>query len=570
MMRGLPSRLLAVCFGLLVASIHASPSFALIADDPFTTKTQPANTLVMPFDTTEGRTTFLLVSNLAGKSGDVAAVTTHWSFWSESCTHLVDVPICLTLNDTIVVDPTAITPTDARNQPVGPSANLTGSRGYVTVTAYATDTNCADASVLGYQLVDDALVGAMTLADSAIGKSFALDAVGLGVDPSGSFVELPDLLLSPSGNEGFLSIQTFNPESIDDSIVILVSLKEKTGTLPGEIGPVGVPVTASVSFFDNIETRTSLPDTSIPCTLFSSAVPADTGSLVPGTVSLTSSGFLELTNIYAGSTPVGDADGNDGNDTWVYGFHGQSVAAYAAGSSAKYPVLGEIVLPTPTPAMTATAKPTATPTAKPSATPTPTATPAPTCSGAPGSCPTPTPTPAATAAPTATPTPTAGPTVTAAPTATATVAPTATPTATPTPPAGVTCTQADVTVAVNFSAQDFPDVAGVTVGLQYPTSLSIPGFGNDPSVLARVTNLTSVQGGLFSVGDQDANSLLNIGLISISSAIPPGPFARVRFDCAQGSTLPASGAFTCTIDASTSGGNTVSPTQCAITVAKVS
>lgn len=276
MMRGLPTRLLALLAGLL-ALASAQPSAALI-DDPFTAKTQPANTLVMPFDATEGRTTFLLASNLAGKSGTVAAVTTHWSFWSESCTHLLDVPICLTLNDTIVVDPTNVSPTNAANQAVGPNADLTGNRGYVTVTAYATDANCADASVLGYQLVDDALVGTMTLADTTTGKAFGIDAVGLGVDGSGSFVELPDLVLSPSGNDGFLSVQTFNPESIENSVVILVSLKEKSGTLPGEIGPVGVPVTANVSFFDNIETRTSLPDTSIPCALYTSTVPADTGS----------------------------------------------------------------------------------------------------------------------------------------------------------------------------------------------------------------------------------------------------------------------------------------------------
>jgi len=57
---------------------------------------------------------------------------------------------------------------------------------------------------------------------------------------------------------------------------------------------------------------------------------------------------VQLTHIVAGGTPVGDADGNDGNDTWVYGFHGQAVAMYSAASSAKYPVLGDVVIPTPT------------------------------------------------------------------------------------------------------------------------------------------------------------------------------------------------------------------------------
>jgi hypothetical protein len=531
-MRGLPARLLALIACLLVTA----PARALV-DDPYTSKTQPANTLVMPFDATAGRTSFLLVSNLAGTSGDgVTAVTTHWSFWSESCTHLLNVPICLTLNDTIVVDPTNIAPTNAANESVGPLADLSGNRGFVTVTAYRTDATCADPSLNGLQLVDDALVGTMTLADSAIGKAFAIDALGLGVDPSGDFVELPDLLLSPDGNQGFLSLQTFNPETIEESVVILIALEENAGTLAGEVGPIGSDVVANVAFFDNIETRTSLPDTAISCTLFSSAVPSDSGSLVPGTVTLDSSGVVQLTNIKVGSTPVGDADGVAGNDTWLYGFHGQAIAMYAASSSGKYEVLGDVVIPSPTP----TPAPTTTPPA-----PTPTA----------GTSPTPgvTPTPGAT--------PTPGTSPTAAPTATAAATPTPT-------PAGVTCTQVDVTVAVNFNQTDFPDVSGLTVGLGYPATLSIPGFGNQPTVLERVTNLTGVQGGLFSAGDQDDQGLLNIGLISTTTAIPPGGFARVRFDCATGSTVPAVTAFTCAVDASTLAGNQVSPSQCVITVAQ--
>ena len=126
------------------------------------------------------------------------------------------------------------------------------------------------------------------------------------------------------------------------------------------------------------------------------------------------------------------------------------------------------------------------------------------------------------------------------------------------------CTQADVTVAVNYNGNDFPDVAGITVSLEYPGSVNIPGFAGDDSVKQRVSNLTGVSGGLFSVGDQDDE--INIGLISIGSTIPPGNFARVRFDCASGASLPASGAFTCTVDASTSDGNPVTPSPCVITV----
>lgn len=145
---------------------------------------------------------------------------------------------------------------------------------------------------------------------------------------------------------------------------------------------------------------------------------------------------------------------------------------------------------------------------------------------------------------------------------------TPTPAPTPTIGGGPTCTQLDVTVAVNFNQTDFADVSGITVGLGYPQSLGIPGFGNQPTVLERVTNLTGVTGGLFSVGDDDAQSRLNVGLISLGSAIPPGSFARVRFDCTTGASVPPASAFSCVVDAATFEGNTVSPTQCVITVAQ--
>lgn len=178
----------------------------------------------------------------------------------------------------------------------------------------------------------------------------------------------------------------------------------------------------------------------------------------------------------------------------------------------------------------------------PAATPTPAPTPdpAPTPAQSPGGSPTPggtTPTPGGGATPT--PQPTSG---------------------------GSACTQADVTIAVNYNTGDFPDVSGITVGLKYPATLSIPGFGSEDSVKQRVTNLTGLSGGLFSVGDQDGDSLLNVGLISIGTTIPSGGFARVRFDCASGASVPAAGAFTCTVDASTSDGNAVTPNQCVITV----
>ncbi|MEW6272970.1 MAG: hypothetical protein AB1689_27145 [Thermodesulfobacteriota bacterium] len=120
-----------------------------------------------------------------------------------------------------------------------------------------------------------------------------------------------------------------------------------------------------------------------------------------------------------------------------------------------------------------------------------------------------------------------------------------------------------------------PDVvAGVTVFLDYPgTRLDLPGTGNASSVLARVTNLTGVTG-VFSVGDQDADSdgfddRLGVGLISSGTAVAPGDFARVVFDCLPGAARPEAADFGCTPDVSTFFGNTISAT-CAVTSVEVS
>jgi len=184
------------------------------------------------------------------------------------------------------------------------------------------------------------------------------------------------------------------------------------------------------------------------------------------------------------------------------------------------------------------------PVATPSPAPTPVPTPSP--QGSPAGSPTPGGSPGA-------PTPTPGGT---------------TPTPTPQPTSGATCTQVDVTVTVDYSAVDHPDVSGITVGLGYPQSVSIPGIGSDSTVLERVSNLTGVQG-LFNVGDVDAERLLNVGVVSLTSPVPSADFARVRFDCASGAAVPAPAAFACTVDAATFTGGTLAPdqTQCVVTVA---
>jgi hypothetical protein len=120
----------------LAAAIGFVPTANADIDDT-ETMLDPAVTLIMPFDVTENKASFQIVSRISGStSGPVA---THWSYWSESCDHLADVFICLTPKDTVVVDPTALQAqiqVGGENINGGPVVNLSGSKGFVTVTAF--------------------------------------------------------------------------------------------------------------------------------------------------------------------------------------------------------------------------------------------------------------------------------------------------------------------------------------------------------------------------------------------------------------------------------------------------
>lgn len=502
-----------------LAGLLAPGTVHALRDDVFTSETQPANTLLLPFDVTDDHQTYVQVSNVAGVSSSSAPkITTHWAFWSDSCTHLVDVAICLTLNDTVVVDPRDVSAITESNERVGPVANLSGERGFLTVTAYATDDSCGGPDVLGLRLVDDAIVGGITLADDGTNAAIGLDGIGLGLDPTGTFVDLPDLLLSPSGSEGFLDVQTFPIPDLELAQVIYLAVAENTGNLAGEIGPIGRDVTANATFYDTLEVPISLPSIEIECARFASLHSTGDDPLIPPTVTIESSGLYRLTNVFAGSDPVGDADGQNGNDTWLYGAYAQSIGPFGAGSRAKYPVIFTDGVPTPTP--------------RPTATPTPVATATPAATSTPIVVPTGT-----------TPTPTPGG---------------ATPTPAPTGTAVASCEEAVLTVTVTYDATD---ASGINAQIGYGAKVSLPGTANQSTVLDRVENLTGVSGGLFSAGDQDddpSDATLAIGLVSLASSVPSGPYARVTFDC-EGAA-PVLGDFECAVDVSSTLGNPITAT----------
>src|SRR6185436_4921950 len=164
-MHALVARLLAVALlvGAAVAPAHAQTG--TIAD------LQPAAVLVMPFDVTTDHSSFMVVSRI-GEISNGVAVTTHWIFYAADCSHLADLSIALTENDTIVVDATHIqsqtqVPGVPVNEPHGPIVDLTGERGIVTVTVQPA------AGVSPAQII-----GSWTIANRAASTSFGANAVG--------------------------------------------------------------------------------------------------------------------------------------------------------------------------------------------------------------------------------------------------------------------------------------------------------------------------------------------------------------------------------------------------------
>ncbi len=248
------------------------------SSDDQSTLNQPATELVMPFDATDGKASYLLVSNPYASSNEIAAVSTHWVFWGENCQELADVSICLTLNDTVVVDPTNVSAIDRNNELIGPAVNLSGKRGIATVTAYRTDRNCGDYASTGGVLASGALVGTFTVADTRVGYSFGNDALGL-------FAENGKVVLPPFGEVDRYAFQILNPTSVKDSLVVTSWL---------QVGSEGVATPTSggrsffTTFYDNVESATSLPNVRVGCADFRTVTGDSTGS--------PSRAFLDMTD----------------------------------------------------------------------------------------------------------------------------------------------------------------------------------------------------------------------------------------------------------------------------------
>lgn len=264
----------------------------------------PGAALVLPFDSTEGHVSFLAAQNTGA-----AQVSSHWTFWADVCSKLADADICLTSQDSVIIDPTTLASIGPDNQPTGGgAADLSGNRGFAVVTAFATDADCNPLRGSRSRIVDGALTGSWSIAELDKNSAFGTSAIVLHRSADG-FVELPDQPLLD------LDLYTWNPDTLTKSEIVLIGLRENAGERPGEVGPIGTGdsnfVHFGVSYVDTLEVAKSLAGGVVGCAAFD-----DVRRLVEG-AGVQSSGFLRFSDF---RPPVGG--GTAGSRMFVFGLHG--------------------------------------------------------------------------------------------------------------------------------------------------------------------------------------------------------------------------------------------------------
>lgn len=349
---------------LLAIAITAGSALA-IEVDPAVSFTAPAASLTVPFDATEdeegqARVSFIRVSNVGGVSpvdalGPVTQISMHIGAWDDACEHVVNVNVCLTLNSTIVVDTTKVraaifNPAQGVVE-VGPTFNLTGRRGIVTFTAYATNRDCLDGELLGDLLVDEALMGAWSIANRATTSTFGGNPWGHGLDDTGAYVEL----IEPGYDLDTIYLGTYNPADVRN-LVLGIGLRENAGKRGGELGPIVELVSGDSQVCDPTEHCASRPDPKASC-LFVSRLDDDQLE------ALGSSAFFRLRNLHEEETgtPIGSTQNLPGSASMVYTVNGEDLAGLGTDTAGYYTLAKAPPAPTPTPT------PVPTPTAEPCA-----------------------------------------------------------------------------------------------------------------------------------------------------------------------------------------------------------
>lgn len=324
------------------------------------TYSQGANTLVMPFDLTGNHVSFEVASfsNVSSDyTGNAATfgdpIATHWSYWSDSCDHIRDVTICLTIGDTVVVDPTKLHGEIQQlnppvNNPTTPNFDLGDVRGSVFVTAFLANTGAGgDGCTIDstFTPIENVLTGSWTIADTSTNAAFGFNAIGIaGVDGDGGANVSFDIDLL---NDGGLKLSTFNPQSLGDTDVIILTV-DSTGGFGGfigaEWGPIRQPtgVCCDIEYQDNIEIITSHPQFCFDCTGFAGIAPGiggtatQAGDLALLPVEIDRPGVVHLFNCL-----TDDGEGSQDvigtkSDQFLFGYHDQAVGQFGVTVAATY------------------------------------------------------------------------------------------------------------------------------------------------------------------------------------------------------------------------------------------
>jgi hypothetical protein len=357
----------------LVGVVGFSPAaFAQLGGS--VTTLEPAGVLIMPYDETASNKSFQIVSRTGGADAGLD-LATHWSYWSKDCEHLADVFICLTPQDTVVVDPTVLqneVQNGNENQKIGGIIDLTGTRGMVTVQAFEAGSGAGCQILDPEAVVENQLVGGWVIANVATSSAYGTDAIGLNPD-----TDFPDAatLLDPASTQAGVKIQSFNPSTLEDSEIILLAIERSeesgNGLFQGfEIGPIPrtfelangdrAAVCCDVAYVDNVEARISLPDFCFGCVGFEplqcqgSLEPScdenndgditdedDDTPVVPSITTLDAPGFVHLTNCVTltdlsadGTTTIGPIGTN--LEQFLFAYHGQAVGPFGTVVSGKY------------------------------------------------------------------------------------------------------------------------------------------------------------------------------------------------------------------------------------------
>jgi hypothetical protein len=347
------------------ASLTATPTVAPTPDPPggadTVTYSQGATTLVMPFDQTGNKVSYEIVSVINHRG----LVATHWSFWADDCRHLRDVTICLTAGDTVVVDPRKLhgeiqQPNPPVNNPTTPDFDLGNVRGSVFVTAFTAHQGPSGLEctpVLDGTPIANSLIGSWTIADIGTNAAFGADAIGIdGLDGTSASVTAPPdptpLLGLDTLGSGGLRLQSFNPQSLEDSEVIVLTVDSSGGfgTYQGyEWGPIPSDIDGEtccdVEYTDDLEISTSHPQFCFQCAGFaamgpdgaeggaclSAAAPDADPCLLPPEINR--AGVLHLFNCSTVLEPVGT---NTLSEQFLFAYHNQAVGQFGVTMNAFY------------------------------------------------------------------------------------------------------------------------------------------------------------------------------------------------------------------------------------------